>query len=80
MTETNHDGFWSAIEALGGQYVPPSLQAAVAEAKEKIHQLELDFDSVVQKAEAFVGLVEAEPVVAEAEAVKLPEEEPADAE
>ena len=76
MTETNHDGFWSAIEALGGQYVPPSLQAAVAEAKEKIHQLELDFDSVVQKAEAFVAGVEAEPVVAEA----LPKEEPANAE
>ena len=78
MTETNHDGFWSAIEALGGHIVPPSLQAAVAEAKEKIHQLELDFDSVVQKAEAFVAGVEAEPVVAEAEA--KPEEEHANAE
>ena len=77
MTETNQDGFWSAIEALGGQSVPPSLQAAVAEVKEKVHQLELDFDSVVQKAEAFVAGVEAEPVVAEAEA--KPEEEPANA-
>ena len=78
MTKTNHDGFWSAIEALGGQYVPPSLQAAVAEVKEKIHQLELDFDSVVQKAEAFVAGVEAKPVAAEAEA--KPEEEHANAE
>ena len=77
MTETNHDGFWSAIEALGGQYVPPSLRAAVAEVKEKVHQLELDFDSVVQKAEAFVAGVEAEPVAAGAEA--KPEEEPANA-
>jgi hypothetical protein len=77
MTETNHDGFWSAIEALGGQYVPPSLQAAVAEAKEKIHQLELDFETAVEKVEVFVGL-EPEPVAAPV-AAPVAVEEPVDA-
>jgi len=61
MTETNHDGFWSAIEALGGQHVPPSLQAAVAKTKEDVKQLEFKFDAEVAKAEA-------KPIVAKAEA------------
>jgi hypothetical protein len=57
MEKTEHDGFWSAIEALGGQYVPPSLQAAVAETRQDFAQLELKLEAAVEKVEAVVGLV-----------------------
>jgi len=53
MTKTNHDGFWSAIEALGGQYVPPSLQAAVAETRKDLDQLEMKLEGAIEKAESF---------------------------
>jgi len=71
MTKTEHDGFWSALEALGGQFVPPSLTAAVEKTREEINQLELDFHNEVVKVEAFVARVEDKPAEIEAEAKQL---------
>ena len=77
MAETEHDGFWSALEALGGQFVPPSLKAAVAETREEIAQLELKFDAAVEKVEDFFAPAEAPAAEAEPPALApLAEEHP----